>query len=240
MDRILNLQVSLFGSFIDIKPETNIILNLMTALKEESFIPGTVDLAVLDPTTQKITTDSRIQMISKDRTYSIVFLEERIDFNYNFQPDTKAIKKVTDIYRYIGNLIVKVFSVFPKITGNRIAFNGKILLNKMTNEEMYDFMHKFSSPLSIYKDKKLEQWIVKFNSREQITWNNHQEECNYITELSKVYNTQNVEDDRILVSIDLNTIPENISYRFQYEDILQFSESAKQIFENIMTEIEGN
>ena len=62
MDRILNLQVSLFGSFIDIKPETNIILNLMTALKEESFIPGTVDLAVLDPTTQKITTDSRIQM----------------------------------------------------------------------------------------------------------------------------------------------------------------------------------
>ena len=176
MDRILNLQVSLFGSFIDIKPETNIILNLMTALKEESFIPGTVDLAVLDPTTQKITTDSRIQMISKDRTYSIVFLEERIDFNYNFQPDTKAIKKVTDIYRYIGNLIVKVFSVFPKITGNRIAFNGKILLNKMTNEEMYDFMHKFSSPLSIYKDKKLEQWIVKFNSREQIKWNNHQEE----------------------------------------------------------------
>ena len=82
MDKILNFQVSLFGRFIDIKPKTDIILKLLTNLQEEAFIPGTVDLAVLDPMTKKITTDSRIQMISQNKAWSIVFLEERIDFNY--------------------------------------------------------------------------------------------------------------------------------------------------------------
>ena len=53
MDKILNLQVSLFGRFIDIKPKTDIILKLLTNLQEEAFIPGTVDLAVLDPMTKE-------------------------------------------------------------------------------------------------------------------------------------------------------------------------------------------
>ena len=164
MDKILNFQVSLFGRFIDIKPKTDIILKLLTNLQEEAFIPGTVDLAVLDPMTKKITTDSRIQMISQNKAWSIVFLEERIDFNYNFQPDTMSIKKIVDAYEYIKKLIEKVFSVFPDTTGNRIAFNGKILLNEMTDEEVDRFMNKFSSPLSIYNDKKDVQVVNTLNN----------------------------------------------------------------------------
>jgi hypothetical protein len=78
MDKILNFQVSLFGRFIDIKPKTDIILKLLTNLQDEAFIPGTVDLAVLDPMTRKITTDSRIQMVSQDKTWSIVFWKKEL------------------------------------------------------------------------------------------------------------------------------------------------------------------
>lgn len=240
MDKILNFQVSLFGRFIDIKPKTDIILKLLTNLQDEAFIPGTVDLAVLDPMTKKITTDSRIQMISQNKAWSIVFLEERIDFNYNFQPDTMSIKKIVDAYEYIKKLIEKVFSVFPDTTGNRIAFNGKILLNEMTDEEIDRFMNKFSSPLSIYNNKKLTEWAVRFNSREQISWDNHCEECNCITEISKIINVENADENRMLITVDLNTIQQNMDLRFKYGDMLQFSEKAKEISENIVDEIEGN
>ena len=49
MESILNLQLSLFGSFINIKPKNEIVIQLLTNLKEENFIPGTSDsfLAVL-------------------------------------------------------------------------------------------------------------------------------------------------------------------------------------------------
>ena len=40
--------------------------------------------------------------------------------------------------------------------------------------------------------------------------------------------------------MDLNTIQENMDLRFKYEDMLQFSEKAKEISENIVDEIEGN
>lgn len=240
MDKILNFQVSLFGRFIDIKPETDIILKLLTNLKDEAFIPGTVDLAVLDPMTKKITTDSRIQMMSQNKAWSIVFLEERIDFNYNFQPDTMSMKKIVDVYEYIKKLIEKVFSVFPNTMGNRIAFNGKILLNEMTDEEADAFMNRFSSPMSIYNDKKLTEWAVRFNSKEQISWNNHCEECNCITEISKIINVGNTNENRILIGVDLNTIQENMELKFKYEDMLQFSEKAKEISENIVDEIEGD
>lgn len=240
MDRILNFQVSLFGEFINIKPKTDIILKLLTSLQDEEFIPGTVDLAVLDAMTGKISTDSRIQMMSQDKLWSIVFLENRIDFNYNFQPNHVSFKKVDDVYEHTKRLVEKVFTVFPEITGNRIAFNGKILLNEMTDEEIEEFMNKFSSPLSVYHEKKLTEWVVKFNSRKHIEWNYNSELCNYITEISKISMEDNENENRISVSIDVNTIHQNKDFRFKYKDIFEFSEKAKEIFNNIVKEIEGD
>ena len=239
MDKILNFQVSLFGRFIDIRPKTDIILNLLTNLQDESFIPGTVDLAVLDPMTKKVTTDSRIQMVSQNKTWSIIFLEERIDFNYNFQADTVGLKDIACVYEYMRKLVEKVFSIFPDTIGNRIAFNGKILLNEMTDEEIDAFMNRFSSRLSVYNGKKLLDWSVRFNSKEQIAWDDHCEDCNCITEISKITNMENLHENRILIGVDLNTMQQNMELRFKYGDILQFSEKAKAISESIVDEIEG-
>jgi hypothetical protein len=151
-----------------------------------------------------------------------------------------SLKKITDVYEYIKKLIEKVFKIFPDTTGNRIAFNGKILLNEMTDEEIGVFMNRFSSPLSVYQNKNLAEWTVRFNSREQIAWDDHCEECNCITEISKVFKSDNVDENRILISVDLNTTQQNMEFRFKYGDILEFSEKAKGIFDNIVNEIEGN
>ena len=81
---------------------------------------------------------------------------------------------------------------------------------------------------------------IGFNSREQISWDNYCEECNCITEISKIINAENADENRILITVDLNTIQENMDLRFKYGDMLQFSEKAKEISENIVEEIEGN
>ena len=51
---------------------------------------------------------------------------------------------------------------------------------------------------------------------------------------------ENADENRILITVDLNTIQENMDLRFKYGDMLQFSEKAKEISENIVDEIEGN
>ncbi len=239
MDKILNFQVSLFGGFIDIKPRTEIILELLTNLKDDAFIPGTVDLAVLDAVTRKISTDSRIQMMSQDKVWSIVFLEDRIDFNYNYQEKTISLKKVDEFYQNVKGLVEKVFRVFPDTKGNRIAFNGKVLLNEMTDEQILSFMNKFSSPLSIYNETRIEEWAVRFNTLKDIEWKEKIETCNCITEISKIIRMGDVEENRIIISIDVNTIQQKLDYRFQYNDILDFAEKAEIIVNNIINEIES-
>ena len=51
---------------------------------------------------------------------------------------------------------------------------------------------------------------------------------------------ENADENRILITVDLNTIQENMDLRFKYGDMLQFSEKSKEISENIVDEIEGN
>ena len=94
MDKVLNFQTSLFGNFADIKPDTKTILNLLTCLQEEDFIPGSFEVNKIDMQTGKLTTESRLQLVSTDRAKSIVFLEERIDFNYNFNDKTSIFKSI--------------------------------------------------------------------------------------------------------------------------------------------------
>lgn len=59
MDKVLNLQMSLFGSFRNVRLETEIVINLLTALKDEGFVPGSADIASVDLKTGKMTVDSR-------------------------------------------------------------------------------------------------------------------------------------------------------------------------------------
>ena len=105
MEKIVNFQTSLFGSFINIKPRTAVVLSLLNNLKDESFILGTIDLLSLNPVSGEIATENRIQMVSEDKTWNIVFLENRIDFNYNYRPDTQKYIKIDDLCNYVKNLV---------------------------------------------------------------------------------------------------------------------------------------
>ena len=114
MARLNNLQLSLFGNFINIKPQTDIVIKLLTALQVEQFIPGSADIANVDIKTGKVTLDSRMQLVSPDKTWTIVFLNDRIDFNYNFQDTTTVYKDAERVVASGKSLIEKLLVMVRK------------------------------------------------------------------------------------------------------------------------------
>ena len=59
------------------------------------------------------------------------------------------------------------------------------------------------------------------------------------TEISKIINAENADENRILITVDLNTIQENMDLRFKYGDMLQFQKRLRNFWEHV-EEIEGN
>lgn len=246
MDKVLNLQMSLFGSFKNVRLETEIIINLLTALKDEGFVPGSADIASVDLKTGKMTVDSRMQMISPDKTWVIAFLPDRIDFNYNYQEGTLAHKHIDDILVYGESLIEKVFSVFNATTGNRLALNCKLVLENMTDGDLKQFCRRFTNSLSAYKDDSYAEWSVRFNARGSFKVSETEvEECNRITEMMQIENQNGLpvetnDSHSIILSMDVNTLPLNIVQRFKYENLICFANDAAEFVAEITKEIESD
>lgn len=245
MDRVHNLQMSLFGSFINIKPKTDIIIKLLLALQEDEFIPGSADVASVDFTTGKMMVDSRMQLISQNRTWTIVFLPERIDFNYNYQVGTEVYRNIEPLLAYAQELVRKVFSAFSSTTGNRLALSCKMALEDMTAGDLKQFCMRFSNPLRVYNGDKFADWCVRFNEREDIAVaEDLKESCNRIMEMVQV-EKQDIDNQgtdanhNIILSIDINTVANNQEYRFTYDNLLYFSNEAKHFIVEIVKEISG-
>lgn len=243
MDKVLNMQVSLFGSFINIKFETEIVIKLLTALKDDGFVPGSVDVASVDIPTGKMTVDSRMQMISPNKTWSIVFLPERIDFNYSYQPETTTYQYVDNLLTYANVLIEKVFSVFSSTTGYRLALNCRLALENMTDGDLKQFCSRFTKPLSAYGGEAYAEWGVRFNSRGKLKVSEDSEEdCNRITEMMQVENQSDVEKDNnihnIVVVVDVSTMVLNLSQRFKYNNLIFFANNAAKFVSEVTNEIE--
>ena len=242
MEKILNFQLSLFGGFVDLKPETDIIIKLLTNLSSEKFVPSTVDVAILDALTKKITSESRIQMISQDKQWSVVFLADRIDINYEYNGEATIYNNFDDVVNYSNILLSKVFLTFPETKGNRLAMNCRVLLNICNSEEVVKFTTRFSTPLSLYGDLFPTEWSVRWNVRDKIKINDENSEiCNRITELSMInFADESGSSSRIVAILDTNTLAENVINRFKYDNLADFSQNAKEYMSKVLLEVEKN
>lgn len=246
MYRVINLQMSLFGSFKNVRLEPEIVINLLTALKDRGFVPGSADIAAVDLKTGKMTVDSRLQMISPDKTWAIVFLPDRIDFNYNYQAGTVDHEHIGDLLVYAKELVEKVFVVLSSTRGNRLALNCKLELENMTEGDLKQFCKKFTKPLSAYKEDSYAEWGVRYNVRGNFKISETEtEECNRITEMMQIEN-QNVLPDEtnnarsIILSMDVNTMPLNMIQRFKYDNLICFADDAAGFIAEVLKEIESD
>lgn len=246
MDKVLNLQMSFFGSFRNVRLETEMVISLLTALKDDGFVPGSIDIASVDLKTGNMAVDSRMQMISPDKTWIIVFLPDRIDFNYNYQVGAAVHKHINDLLVYTKGLVERVFSVFSSTTGNRLALNCKLVLENMTKYDLKQFCGRFTKPLLAYENDSYAEWSVRFNARGNFKISEVEtEECNRITEMMQIENQSGLPIETnashsIILSIDVNTMPSNIEQRFKFDNLIYFANDAVKFVDEITKEIEGD
>lgn len=239
MDKILNFQLSLFGSFKNIKPDNDIAMRLIEKLKEDDFIPATVDVAYVDTAAKEIKSESRLQMVSQDKSWSIVFLQERIDLNYDYN-GSSLYSEFGKIFIYAKSILEKVFEIFSNEKGNRLAVNGKILLNEMVPEKRTIFMKRFSNPPKVYGNKPITEWHLRFNAKSSMgIADDTKEICNNIIEIGDcIICEKEKKENRMLLSLDINTLPENRDLRFTYENLLYFTSDVEKWMEKELAEIE--
>ncbi|OLA47479.1 MAG: hypothetical protein BHW39_02495 [Firmicutes bacterium CAG:552_39_19] len=195
-------------------------------------MPGSADIASVDLKTGKMTVDSRMQMISPNKTWVIAFLPDRIDFNYNYQEGTTVHKHIDDLLVYGKGLVEKVFSVFSSTTGNRLALNCKLVLENMTEDDLKQFCRRFTKPLSAYEDDSYAEWSVRFNA-------------NRITEMMQIERQSGLTVEKndshsIILSMDVNTLPLNIAQRFKYDNLIFFANDAAGFVAEVTKEIESD
>ena len=244
---LLCLQISFFGMFINIKLETEIIIKLLTELKDKGFLPGTTDLCSLDLNTGKINVDSRLILVSPDKTWRVAFFPNRIDFNYNYQPGTAMYNHIGDVLECGKELINNVFSVFTSTTGNRLALNCKVLLENMEDDQLAQFSKRFTTPLESYNVDSYTDWHVQYNAHGNFKVSEtEKEECNRITEISTAVALDTMPSigesflnngKGIVLSVDVNTLQSNDGQRFKYNNLVCFVDDASGFVSEILNEI---
>lgn len=240
MEKVLTFQLSLFGNFVNIKPIQEITMNLVEKLKDEYMVPGTANVALVDPQNKNIVTEARLQMVSQSNDWKIVFFKERIDLLYEYMENNEEYCNLNDIFSRGIQILTKAFSVFPETLGNRIAINTNIILPKMDVEKEKCFIRKYTMPVSAYNNDKLEEWNLHYNVKKELFISKKTKEiCNNIISLSQIlYNNSKEVESRIVIGLDMNTLPENQEFRFMYTDLISFSEPVKNEMSKILSEIE--
>lgn len=246
MGKVQNLQLSIFGDYISIKPNTDLFIQLLSALREEQFIPGSVDIANIDIKTGRLAIDHRVQLLSLNKVWSITFFDNRIDFNYNYQEGTEAYPGIKPIVLRGKELIQKTFGPIPDTVGNRLAVNCRIFLEHMTSEELKRFFDRFSKTLEAAKDNDYAEWSVRYNIRDNLLVGEDRSElCNRIIEMGQIERpiinqdkVENVKD--IVITLDVNTDALNNRNRFKYQNLLLFSDQATAFIAKTVEEIEAN
>lgn len=232
MGIILNLQLAVFCNHRIEPTPTNIsvLMEKINALNIKEFLPNVTTSQIVDLTDRNIKVFPNISFITMDESARIICQDDRIDCIFNFNEDNQS-----NLEEDIQNLkeILKQILQQNKIICNRLAFNINLLSRTYIKElQSTSFGHNITSPLNFYRGKNLNEWFLRENVRCPIKILKNDELINIITELSLITSNQKFKN-RLLCHMDINTIPENIGYRFHYESLDDFVNEANKFITEI-------
>lgn len=245
--KILNLQLSIFGNFSRIQPNTSLVIKLLSNLKDKNFMPGALNSTSVNAATGKLTVNSRLQLYSPNKEWVISFLDERIDFNYLFNEKNPIQSSFDPLIKEGNSLITSIFNALDNnIKGNRLAVNLKTIFDDMSEEKLKKIGKELIlSPTKEY-EKDYTDWRISLNSRGKFNIGKESSEtCNRILEFLR-YNyiknnsqplTQSKQHKTLMIALDLNTLPQNLETRFTGDNLKFFSNDVKQFIQNNIDDI---
>lgn len=228
MEKILNYQASFFGDFSTLKATDENISIFRKKLNDFIFMP--MPMTSIDIRTNKLMVDNRIQFLSSDRNYFVTILPERVDFTYNYNPQTSSISDFKEVQKNILDYINLLEPDFSSVKGNRIANSTIFILNSFQDKtKLNAFINKFSNKSIFYQDDNdIIEWQLRYNSRRKIVANDKAENSNAIINLNIPNNPEL--NNSVLMSVDINTDPRNNSPRFIINDLSNYVQNATPVF----------
>lgn len=236
----LNYQFSIFGEFSDITPENSgITIKLMKKFDGEKFIPNIFQELSMNTMPPKI--DNRISLINTDG-WTISIGNERIDVSVDYNDDG-AYKdmQLDEIELKAVKMLESIMEIFGK-TCKRIALNTTELLDDVKSQKIIEKYLSRGRLLNYYDSNIPYEWNERYVANVECTDIN--EKINVITNITKSQgklsnnNTgKTIDFDGIMIQFDINTLPNNVNYRFSHSDIKHFFKKAvlakKEIEKNI-------
>lgn len=238
----LSVKFSIFGNFQTIKTETQTVMEIMTALQLENFLPSTY--SEVSPVGSQL----RIQLLKADRSIQVLFGLNRIDVIFNpitsddgipphIEPDITLAKRI----------FTQITTLFNK-KSTRLAFNTSSLFYELSERETSEIEKLVKVELPYYSQRTLREWNVRLVVKEEQHILDLNETLNIITDVAlsdakiELHDNQDklIEDKNVSaykVDFDINTIGEEIDPRFTGEHMGAFIDIAIPIKAILQTQL---
>lgn len=237
----IKYQLVAFGNYDDVTPNAENMKFFLDNFSDKSLIPSQMQEINVNVTNSDFKNESitRLVLTTQDKSWNIKFNDERLDItlvNVKFSKDN--FMSIDDFISEAFNILDKVNTKFVK-SHKRLGFNIQTVISDVVSSELYK---KFNIPLDYYSQENPVQWTNKFAFRKLMDINGKQEIVNVTSDFAwakgKIGINKNAQAfEGLVVSVDVNSLNENIDSRFNLNDIKEFAVKAKNIEGEIKEEL---
>tara|TARA_R110002033_G_scaffold40631_4_gene81049 strand:- start:229 stop:975 length:747 start_codon:yes stop_codon:yes gene_type:complete len=237
IDYKLKYQVSIFLNASELDATSKNIGDMMSVFSDKGFIPNTFqEISSLNPKPQ-----NRFALQSPNREWHINFGYNRIDIEKNpVGVKGENLGNLNDFCDDVKDIANRILSKFPK-KGNRLSLVTRVLLDEMPEKTLDEIYNRLFNSPQIYNENPPFEWNWRVVSHLDKEIQETNETFNVITTLNRI--SAQVREgnsvsslDRVELNLDVNTIPQNNEYRFDYSKIESFLELMKQWHNELETE----
>lgn len=235
---LVDFQTSFFCSTQNIIPSVDQTLKILNAYSGigEQFFPGTFQVNNLDLISNKLSSMTRISLSFPDIKWSLMIPPERVDCNFKPERDVEQKPTINEVIQNSLRIISPLIKA-EGLNGSRMAINFKYLLPE--TEQAQQTLPKILRPFGQYLENPVADFNVYLNTIIPITELGEKEVVNFITAITYGKNLDQSFGNRLLISLDINTLPNNVDSRFTDESLQVFASSVLPLINTQIASIEG-
>jgi hypothetical protein len=234
IDIRVRCQASVFAQSIDATPQN--ISAMMNLFLDKGVVPVTQQEFACPGAPPQL----RFSLTSPNNEWMIHFGTGRIDISQN-RTDAKGdnIGKIEQFSAKVSDIFVRIMDEY-QLKANRLAVSGNLVLKEMPPHILDEIYPKLFNPTRTYSENKPVEWNFRAVSRVEKKINGNNEILNYITAADRVTVQMNVNQfaplDRIVVHLDINTVPNNANNRFEKLDVIDFYRNVHGWYDDLLNE----
>lgn len=229
----LKYQIGLFGNFDSIQQTPDIVKNLMDVMQKfdsYNLLLNTMTEITFDPQIGTPVQVNRISFNDQNSGLQIMFGSKRLDFIKEMRDENgNNMGELGDFTKQIEKIILALSNSFDEIKKfNRLALISESFINKLTEAEK-DKMYKKLLNEIFFQNQSIKEWNVRIADKQGGV--KLQEQINTILSIDRIQgqlivNNQQKNIDEIKLLLDINTIAEDTSLRFDIDSINKFLEDS--------------